>query len=357
MNKENLGLLKTILSLPSPSSHESAIRDLYINHFSGKNISVGKDVLGNASVALLGRMPGTKIMLSAHMDEVGFVILAYNDDGSLRVGTLGSIDPCMVVGSCVDIHTKRGVVTGIFGRRPVHEIDEGLEERLDIAEMFIDIGSFSQEETKKKVNIGDFAVWKPHMYKFSKDIFSARGVDDRIGVYILIRVMDNLLESVAEIKTDNSIFSVLTAMEELVEADNAAAAAAKIGPGISIILETHECSDYPDSTTKDTNAVVLSGGPVLDIGIFTNRKLNEFIALSAEKLGIQLQLCLSNQFTCTTLDEIRRSAGGVACSLLSIPVRYLHSPSSLFNIKAVEAAVALITHVCQYVNTVDTFVP
>lgn len=352
------GLLETIAGLPSPSSKESLLRDYYIDYFSGKATSVGKDVLGNASAVIAGQVGGSKIMVTAHMDEVGFVITGTTEEGFLKFAPLGAVDNTLVQGHLVDIYTPTSVVQGIVGKRPIHYVEE--DDEIDkINEMFIDIGAEDEASAAKKVCAGSYAVWHSDMVQLSKNIRACRGADNKVGVYALMRALSSLIEKNILSTLNCSVFGVLTPMEEVEPTGYARAAAEKIQPGAAIVIDTTDTGDYPDSyPLSEEKGVTLSGGPVLPIDTVTNSRLVKAISEAADDLKIPLQRIITSDHTSsTTVDEISFAAGGVPCAALFIPVRYIHSPYSVFDIRVVEKTAELITYICENVMNIKSFIP
>lgn len=351
-----------IFSLPSPSGFEHRLRSFYTDYFKDKASATGIDVMGNASVVAEGGVVSQKLMLISHLDEVGFLVSGIEDDGFIRIKVLGSIDRSLIQGKVVDILASSGTIRGITGKKPIHYMSSSEEGQVGpIEEMYVDIGSRSRKDSESLVSLGDPAVWSTDVVRLKNNVVAARGVDNRVSVYIMMRVMENVLSARKKAAEDrvtlskHYIYGVLSSMEEVDSSSSAYVAASNIRPSACIVLETEECSDYPDA---EGSGISIFGGPVIDKGVLINRALSNYIANTAAALRIPYQVVVSESSTATDVDDVRKAAGGIPCALVSIPIRYMHSPVSLFDTKVVEKTIKLLTHVCENIHTgVSSFLP
>lgn len=345
-------LLHSIFDTAAISSHEGALRDIYYSHFINRQgVVVGKDVVGNVSAAIMGHPASPRVLLTAHMDEVGFIVTGF-DDKFVKFQPVGGIDGVLLPGTAVTIHTRAGKVTGIFGRRPIHDIeyDEELE---SFDDMYIDIGAPDDLTVKARVSMGDVISWRTDFLSMGPSLYAGRAVDDKICVYIIMRVLDSLLSAGKEI--NSSVFGVLTPEEE-VYGSSARCAANKINPTLALVLDVDDSGDYPDAKFKDIRDRSLSAGPLLGLGLGVNRKLNAFIESTAARLDVTLQPSVFSSYSGTVMEEIRTAGSGVPCAVLSVPVRYMHSPYTMFDMKVVDELIRLILEVCTTIDSIDSFV-
>jgi len=355
INKKQFKMMEDVFKLPSPPSSEGFLRSYYLDYFSGRATNVGKDCMGNASASIAGDIKGLSIFVTAHMDEVGFILTGVDKEGFIEFKELGGVDAGLIQGRVVDIITSSGIVKGVVGKRAIHSIvDDSVVD--DVCEMYIDIGERDEAKVRSMVSIGDTIVWSGgELNKLSKFVYYARGVDDKIGVFSTMCVLDNLIEHNKKNPQNNSVFCVLTPFEELgIGSHVARAACNKINPTAGIIIEACEAGDYPDS---DVKKVDLGGGPVIEIGPIVNKRFRDFLIAAAKKLKINLQIECSDSFTGTVMDSVISSLGGVPCVCVSVPVRYMHAPQVLFDIRDVEDTIKLVTYVCENLHKIDTFIP
>lgn len=361
MPKSSLSL-DDVLLLSSPSGHEHSVRSFYTQYFRDKANAVGVDIMGNSSVVSDGGIASGKLMLIAHSDEVGFFVSGIEDEGFLRIRVLGCIDRTFIQGRSIDIITKDGTINGVVGKRPIHYIQDSDEGKSDIIDdMYVDIGARSRKEVEKIVSIGDAAVWSSGVTRLRNNLVCSRGIDNKVGVYTIMRVMENILNSrkksqeVRATSLKYSVYGVLSSMEEIGGSGSAYVAASNIRPSACIVVETEESSDYPDSSGCN---ISIFGGPVIDRGVFINRVFSDYIINTASKLRVPFQVSVSDSSTATDLDDIRAASGGVPCALVSIPIRYMHSPVSVFDSKVVEKTIKLLTYICENIHSeVFSFLP
>lgn len=355
INKKQFKVLGDIFKLPSPSSCERFIRSYYLDHFSDKQLNIGKDCMGNASVSIGGDIKGLGILLTAHMDEVGFIVTDVDKNGFIEFKPLGGVDAGMIQGRVVDIITDSGIVKGVVGKRAIHNIvDDSIVD--DVYEMYIDIGERDEKKVRSMVSVCDTVVWSGgELGKLDKHAYYARGVDDKIGVFVTMCVLDALYEKSKKSKLMNSVFGVITPNEETgIGGLVAKTATNKINPTAGIVIDTCESGDYPDS---DINKIELGGGPVIEIGPIVNAPMRKFFTAAAKKLKINLQMECSDSFTGTVIDSIIGALGGVPCINVSVPVRYMHTPHVVFDIRDVDDTIKLLTYVCENLHKIDTFIP
>ncbi len=357
VNKKDLSLLNTVFSLPSPPTREDALRDYFYGYFDGRVSNVGKDAMGNVSAHLKGdAKKGINVLLTGHMDEIAFVVAGVDNNGFLDITPLGGFDRGMIQGRLVDIFTKKGVIKGLIGKRNIHSMDDDSEVD-DIGEMYVDIGEPDVVKVNKMVTPGDIVLWDTgsKLGALSKNVFYGTAADNKLSVYIIMRVLDNLLKCPKKSPLINTVYGVLTPSEEVgLGIGIAGAMAEKINPTVAIILDVAESCDYPDSFS---DSISIDSGPVLETGISINRKLKEFMIESADKINIDYHTDYDIGQSHTTIDGIVCRRGGIPSVLISAPVRYMHTPYSVFDMRSVESTIKLVTYLCKNLHKIETFIP
>lgn len=336
-------LLRSILATESPTYYEGELGSLYMDTMSGVADAVGRDVLGNVSASILGASYGSRIMISAHQDEVGVVVDGHTDSGYATLSPVGYIDPASLQGSMLSLTTPSGEkLVGVVLRPPVHALkDEEITTVPPVEECLLDVGATSREEVEKLCPIETYGVWKTEVVEAPSGRLFARAADNKLSVYVLTRVMQELAKERASLPA--KVFGVLTAAEED-KGSTAVCAARKIDPAINIVLDVYPCGPFDSlegdlSGEYDFNSVVISNGP------FIHKKLFDFAVSAAKKLRIPYSTPYSADITGTDLEDLRLVNGGSACCLLGVPVRMLHTPFSLFSPAVLESLVALVVKV------------
>jgi endoglucanase len=315
-----LELLKELCLLPGVSGDEKPVADYIINKISAiGGVHYTVDCLGSIIVRKEGKNRAkTRLMLSAHMDEVGLIITNIGETGMLKFAPVGGIDPRVVVGRRVKVG-KNGVL-GVIGTKAVHlQKTEERETAPGFDSLAIDIGVSSREEASLFVNCGDTAVFDSEFVEFGDGFIKAKAIDDRAGCAILLELLKMPLEF--------DMTFVFTVQEE-VGTRGAAAAAFAVAPQAAIVIEATTAADVP-FVPDEKKVCFCSQGPVIsfmDRHTVYDRGLYRLALETAEKKGIP---CQTKRAVAGGNDAgaIHTSRDGVKPIALSLPCRYLHSPS------------------------------
>jgi endoglucanase len=298
---------------------------------------VKEDKLGNVIGIKRGKKNAPKVMLAAHMDEIGLLVKTISKEGFIQFAKIGGIDDRILLAQNVIVYTEKGPLHGIIGSKPPHiQKEEERKRVLTYDELFIDVGAENQEEAKKMgVRIGDPIGFDVKFSKIGKDVVIGKAFDDRVGCAAMIEAMKHLKN------TECTIYAVGTVQEE-VGLRGATTAAFGICPDIGIALDVTVAGDMPG--VKEAEAPIkMRKGPsltVADFGLITHPKVLRLLVDAAEenKIPYQLETGLPGS---TDAARISLTREGVPCGVISIPTRYIHSPSSLLSLKDVENAVKL----------------
>ncbi len=331
-------LLEKLCRASGISGHEDEVRDLMRKELK-KHCQVEEDSFGNL-IARRGNK-GKKIMLAAHMDEIGLMVKYVSKEGYINFVKVGSIDDRILLGQRVVIKSQKGDVPGIIGYKPPHlQKKEEQEKIIKYDELFIDIGAKNDKEAKKRVAIGDAVIFEDNFGKLNQDFFYGKAIDDRIGCYVLLKVMEKLPKNLPL-----EIYAVGTAQEE-VGLKGARVSAFKINPDYAFALDTTIAGDTPQIKESESS-LKLGKGPAITIaeasgrGLVTHPKIKDLLLKVAKKNKIPYQEdLLDGGMTDAAIIYLNRE--GVPSGVLSIPVRYIHGPTGVFSMKDVDNAVKLL---------------
>ncbi|HPF19021.1 MAG TPA: M42 family metallopeptidase [Bacillota bacterium] len=313
-------LLRELCQVPGISGFEEEIRACIAEKIRPHVQDMKVDAVGNLIAWKAGRRKAkNELLITAHMDEVGFIVKRVDDKGYIRFAPIGGIDRRTVIGKKVLVGKAR--IPGAIGLRAYHLVS-AKEEKIvpDMADLYIDIGATGKEDAQKLVQVGDEIVFDSDWVEFGKDRIKAKALDDRVGCAAMIRLIQS------ELPVDCTF--VFSAQEE-VGARGAFGAAFAIRPHIALVLEGTTAADLPE--LKEHRQVTRVGaGPVLglmDRQTLYDRELFERLRALAEKHGIpwQTKRTISGG---TDASAIQTTAGGVRVASISVPVRYIHTPSS-----------------------------
>lgn len=338
--------LKTLCALSGVSSYEDPVRDYLMEQAKPYADSMKVDTMGNLIIFKKGaKTTGNKLMLCAHMDEVGLIIKHITDDGYLKFAPIGGIDRRVLIGKRVFIGWNR--IPGIIGLKAVHMTtaeERGKVPKLE--EYYLDIGANDRKEAESLVSPGDFAVFDNECLEFGNGYFKAKAIDDRVGCAVMLKLLQRDLPM--------DCCFVFTVQEE-VGTRGAFGAAFSVTPEIALVLETTTAADLPD--LKGQKRVCTPGqGPVISLmdgGTIYDKELFRLMCDTADKAGIPWQV---KHYIAGGNDSrtIQRTKTGVRVAGLSAAVRYLHAPTSVGSIKDFERMLDLtIAFVDALANTVE----
>ena len=315
-------LLKKLCAADGISGDEKDIRDIILSEIDGY-ADVKTDNLGNIIAFKKGRKRAVgKLMISAHMDEVGFIVTDITDDGLIKFDEVGGIDRRVLPGRNVVINRK---VNGVIGVKPVHLCDKDEQTRIpSYSDMYIDIGAESREEAEKYVSVGDSVAFMS-VYRENDDGIFSKALDDRVGCRIMIDMIKSELEY-------DTFFAFV--VQEEVGLHGAKAAAFTVAPDYSIVLESTTAADVPDVARTKQVCNVGEGAVIgyMDRRTIYDRGLIEKCLELSEKHGIPMQFKRAVAGG-NDAGAIHDSRGGVRTIAVSLPCRYLHAQLSYISKK------------------------
>ncbi len=326
-------LLKKLTDARGVSGNETEIRNIIKEIASQHADNVTVDRMGNVIAYKRGQASKKKIMLCAHMDEVGFIISGISDNGMLKFKPIGGIDPRVLVSKRVLIGDKN--IPGVLGIKAIH-LQEPDERNKVVRQnsMYIDIGAKSKEEAERAVKIGDYAVFDSSFVQFGENKVKAKALDDRAGCLVLLEAL--------KVEYENDLYACFTSQEE-VGSRGAIVAAYNVQPDIAIVIEGTVCSDIP-GIEPHMETTRMGRGPAItfmDLSSYSNKALFNKIIETAERNNIPYQL-RENVVSSNDAGAIHTSGGGVATTAISVPCRYIHSPSSVMDLDDFNNTVKLV---------------
>ena len=331
--------LVELIDARSPTGHEFEAQAVVDNYMRPVADEYAKDTIGNR-IATLNPKGDVTVMFAGHIDEIALTVSYIDDKGFVYFDFLGGHDNIIPSGRRVTILTKNGDVLGVTGKRAVHLMSP--EDRRKVPErheMWIDIGVKNRAEAEQIVRIGDPIVYRESFEFLRGTLGVARAFDDKAGAYI---VMEALRRLAADKKTlAAKVVSVATTQEEI-GVRGAQVAAQGVQPHVAIAVDVTHATDHPDADNRKFGRFTLSGGPVIGRGPNLNPLVVDRMIAAAEKLGIPYQIQCEPRPTGTDARAIQMAGPGVACGLLSIPLRYMHTPGEIVDLAVVEQCVQLL---------------
>lgn len=340
-------LLKELSEAFGVSGNEGAVRQVILDAIRERIDEYRIDALGNLIALKKGNSKnGRKVMLAAHMDEVGLMIMHIEKEGSLRFQPVGGIDDCVLLAKKVLIGDNK--VPGVIGAKPVHLLEpKAREQVVKIREMSIDIGASSKEEAERLVKMGDYAVFDTPFCELGGPLRTVRGkaFDDRAGCAVLIALLQD--------RYPFDLYAAFTVQEE-VGLRGARVAAYSIAPHLAFALEGTICDDLPKK--RDISpTTTLGAGPaitIMDRSVIADRRLVELLIDTAEKNGIPYQF-KQPALGGTDAGAIHLSREGVPSAVVAVPSRYIHSPTCLLSLTDLDNTLQLMRQTLARVNELN----
>ena len=335
-------VLRDLLEARGPSGYETAPAAVWRDAASGF-AEADIDPIGTPR-ALVGRKRGTRgpsrrLLVMGHIDEIGLVVTHIDDDGYLWFAEVGGWDPQVLVGQRVVIDTRRGPVKGVIGKKPIHLLrGDDRKKVAEVREMHLDIGARDGEQARQMVRVGDVAVIDADPVELPNGRISSRALDNRLGSYIAYEAARLVAEAGG---AGWELVSVAAAQEEITFGGSRTSAFS-LAPDAAIVLDVTHATDAPGIDVKALGNHPLGSGAVIARGSILNPGVFELLHAAAEAEGIPFTVEASGRATGTDADAVHLSRGGVPTGLVSIPVRYMHSPVEVVDLADVEACARLV---------------
>ncbi|MEX1189070.1 MAG: M42 family metallopeptidase [Bacteroidia bacterium] len=330
----NIKLLKEVCETPGAPGYENRIREVVLREVAAMGHSAEVDNMGNVTVHLCGKS-AKKVMVGAHMDEIGFMVTHIDDKGFIRFTTLGGFDPKTLTAQRVIIHGKKDII-GVMGSKPIHLMTpEEREKSVKIADFFIDTG-LPADEVKKHIDLGNVITREREFIQMG-ECFNCKSLDNRISVFIL-------LETLREIKDiPYDLYAVFTVQEE-VGIRGAQVATLRIQPDFGFGLDTTIAYDVPGSKEHEqvTKLGAGAGIKVMDSSVICDSRMVAYMKDVAEKNSIAWQTEILTGGGTDTSGIQRMTAGGAITGAVSIPTRHIHQVIEMVHKNDVQNSIDLL---------------
>ena len=340
--------LVDLLDARSPTGAEYEAQEVVDRHIEAEVDEYRRDTMGNR-FATVNPSGDPKLLLAGHIDELGLIITYINDKGFVYFDTLGGHDKSMISGRRVSILTKGGVVKGVTGKRAIHLMSAADRKKVpETHEIWIDLGVKSREEAENLVRIGDPAVYDQSFELIRGTVGVARAFDDKAGAYAVLEAVRRLAKG----KLAARVTAAATTQEEI-GTRGAMTAANSENPDFAIAVDVGHATDSPDCDPRKYGSFQQGAGPIVCRGPNINPLVFERIIDCAEKAKIPYQIEADPRPTGTDARAIQVAQAGIATGLLSIPLRYMHTPSEMVDLEDIEHTVQLLVAVARSLKKGD----
>lgn len=337
-------VLKDLLSAAGPSGYETDAARVWRDYCTSFATDVGTDSIGSSRARVPGTRGGPTLAIVGHIDEIGLHVTHIDEEGFLRFGGVGGWDPAVLVGQRVRLRTRDGSVVGVIGRKPIHLLkDDDRKKVPELKALHIDIGVASGEEAHRLVRIGDVAVIDSGPMELPNDRLSARAIDNRIGCYVAAEAA----RRVAEAGGSPGDVIALAVVQEETGFGGSRTSAYSVAPDLAIAVDGTFATDQPGIELGELTKHGLGAGPVIARGTTLHPCVSELLYETAEQEGMPFTVESLGRRTGTDADAIYVSRAGVPTGLVSIPVRYMHSPVEMVALEDIDVAARLIATFAQ----------
>lgn len=340
-------LLKTICTTPGAPGFEQRVRELVINEVTPLVDEVQVDNMGNVYAIKRGKAD-KKVMIGAHMDEIGFIVTHIDDNGFIRFHTLGGFDPKTLTAQRVFVHGKKDII-GVMSSKPIHVMSP--EERNKVAKLsdyFIDTG-LTGEEVKEIVSIGD-PITREREFIEMGNCVNGKSLDNRLAVFILIETLRNL----KNIEVPYDVYGVFTVQEE-VGIRGANVSAMRINPDFGFGLDTTIAFDLPGAAAHEKITELGKGTAIkiMDASTICDYRMVQFMKQTADKHAIKWQPEILTAGGTDTAGIQRMTEGGSIAGAVSIPTRHLHQVIEMAHKDDIQGSIDLLTACMTDIDTFD----
>ena len=336
-------LLERLLTTPGPSGQERAVAAVW--RVAAEPVGeVSSDVLGNSWVRVPGTVGGPSLALVGHIDQIAVVVTNLGDDGLAAVRPTSGWDPATMAGQRVEVLTREGAVAGVVAaKRPKRKRGED-RRPIEPDDLFLDVGAKDGDELRSLIRPGDNVIWEGAPLALQGNRVASRAFDNRMGCYVALESARRIAEGGG---ASGDVIAVAVVQEETGDFSGSRTAAFATKPDLAIAIDVTHTSDVRGSDPDDEGKILLGGGPTITRGPSIHPDVFELLYDTAEAEGIPFVIEASRGTTSTDADAVYQSRAGVATGLVSVPLRYMHSPIETLDLDDLENAVRLIVAFAQ----------
>ena len=339
LNKKSLDFLEKYLNNASPTGYESEGQKIWMDYLKPYVDDFMTDIYGTA-VGVINPDAKFKVVIEGHSDEISWYVNYITDDGLIYVIRNGGSDHQIAPSKVVNIHTKKGIVKGVFGWPAIHTRSNDKEEAPKLDNIFIDIGAKGKDEVEKLgVHVGCVITYPDEFFILNNDKFVCRAIDNRAGGFMIAEVARLLSENKKKLPFG---LYITNSVQEEIGLRGAEMITHSIKPNVAIVTDVCHDTTTPMIEKKKQGHTEIGKGPVISYAPAVQNKLRELIIETAEKNKIPFQRMASSRHTGTDTDAFAYSNGGVASALISLPLRYMHTTVEMVHKSDVENVIKLI---------------
>ncbi len=352
LNKKSLTFLENYLNNAAPTGYEWDGQKLWMEYVKSYVDEFITDTYGTA-VAVINPKAKYKVVIEGHADEISWYVNYISDNGLLYVIRNGGSDHQIAPSKIVNIHTKKGILKGVFGWPAIHTRNKAKEEAPKPENIFIDVGASDKDEVEKLgIHVGCVITYPDTFHILNDDKFVCRALDNRMGGFMIAEVARLLKENKKKLPFG---LYITNSVQEEIGLRGAQMIAERIQPNVAIVTDVTHDTTTPMIDQKKQGAVKLGDGPVIAYAPAVQQKLRDLITETADKKKIPFQRAALSRATGTDTDAFAYSGMGVASALISLPLRYMHTTVEMVHRDDVENVIKLIYETLLQMKDGETF--
>ncbi|MFC4721809.1 M42 family metallopeptidase [Geojedonia litorea] len=352
LNKKSMDFLTSYLNNAAPTGYEWDGQNIWMDYLKPYVDEFITDTYGTA-VGVINPKAKYKVVIEGHADEISWYVNYISDNGLIYVIRNGGSDHQIAPSKIVNIHTKKGIVKGVFGWPAIHVRDKSKEEPPKLENIFIDVGCSKKEDVEKLgVHVGCVITYPDEFHVLNKDKFVCRALDNRMGGFMIAEVARLLHENKKSLPFG---LYITNSVQEEIGLRGAEMITQTIKPNVAIVTDVTHDTTTPMIDKKKEGHLELGKGPVVAYAPAVQQKLRDLITDTAEKHKIPFQRSALSKATGTDTDAFAYSNGGVASALISLPLRYMHTTVEMVHKDDVENVIRLIYETLLTIKNGETF--
>jgi putative aminopeptidase FrvX len=352
LNKKSLTFLEQYLNNAAPTGYEWDGQKLWMDYLKPYVDEFFTDTYGTA-VAVINPKAKYKVVIEGHADEISWYVNYISDNGLLYVIRNGGSDHQIAPSKIVNIHTKKGIIKGVFGWPAIHTRDKGKEEAPKPDNIFIDVGAKDKKEVEKMgIHVGCVITYPDVFHILNGNKFVCRALDNRMGGFMIAEVARMLHTNKKKL---NFGLYITNSVQEEIGLRGAQMIAERIQPNVAIVTDVTHDTTTPMIDKKVQGEAIIGSGPVIAYAPAVQQNLRDLIVNTAEKHKIPFQRAALSRATGTDTDAFAYSNSGVASALISLPLRYMHTTVEMVHRDDVENVIKLIYESLLNIQNGDTF--
>jgi endoglucanase len=343
-------LLRDLLGAAGPSGHEEAPARIW-REAAAAFAEVTSNPQGSSFARVKSADGAPTLVVMGHIDEIGITITNIEENGLLSFTTIGGISPATLIGQRLELLTAAGAIPGVVGRKRIPPEELRDPPKPAHPDLHVDIGARDADDAATMVRVGDVGVWVGPPVDLPNGRLLSRALDNRLGAYVALEAA----RRVAAAKADVELVAVAAVQEEI-GLYGARTAAYGLDPRVALAIDVTPATDVPGGDARRAGPVKLGMGAMIGRGPTLNKRVGELLVEAAEEEGIPYAFEVYSSETHTDADEIHLVRSGVPTGLISIPTRYLHTPTEICDIADVEAVVQLVVAFARRLGRDESFV-